>query len=568
MLFNPFMNAKEMDLKFQEGLKLWNAGKSQECADIWMDLADDGHLDSIEQLAYIFLDQKEFEEVARLIDCAEDPNDPLILYLKARRIEEEIGIDATEYNSVTKNFDTPALQAFRIAADAGSPNACSVLFDIYIEKQQTELAKLYLLRLAEHTDYLQSLVQPTRYEELRTRLKKLVDEVYSDPTSKSNDVFKGLASNPACPEEILTKLAKDSDPEVRSAVAENSMTPGEILKSLGKDKSRDVRESVAGNTSTPIETLEIMAKVSYLREIIAGNTSISIALLEELSKNRNELVRREVAGNTKTPSEMLKILAYDSSSEVRRYVALNWTTPPEAFETLATDPVYMVRDRVAGNRNTPPEILKKFTSDDNAEVRFSVAANPSAPLDLNFRINLLKSSAMEGDEYGYGRISLAKDPDTPIEIIQLLSKDEDYRVRCSVAANPNTPFEILKGLANEKTVDEDTLYSECVLDHLAKNPSIPISLRQEIIEVLINDDLSPWIRCDVARNELAPVDVLRSLSKDEWADVRRAVARNPVTPIEILTSLAEDNHSSVREAVAENPRTPEDTLRKLAINSL
>jgi len=65
MLFTLGMNSAEMDQKFQEGIKLWNAGKSQECANIWMDLADFGHLDSIEQLVYIFLDQKEFEEVAR-----------------------------------------------------------------------------------------------------------------------------------------------------------------------------------------------------------------------------------------------------------------------------------------------------------------------------------------------------------------------------------------------------------------------------------------------------------------------------------------------------------------------
>jgi hypothetical protein len=231
----------------------------------------------------------------------------------------------------------------------------------------------------------------------------------------------------------------------------------------------------------------------------------------------------------------------------------------------------MVRDGVAGNRNTPPEILKKFTSDDNAEVRLSVAENPSAPLDLNLRISLLESFLTEGIDFSFDssfdlrRRFLAMNPNTPIEIIHLLSKDEYHWVRSGVAVNASTPFEILKGLANERTVDEDSLYSECVLDHLAKNPSIPTSLRKEIIEALINDDLSPWIRRDVAWNELAPADVLRSLAKDKWADVRRVVARNPVTPIEILTSLSEDDHSSVRAEVAENPRTPEDILRKLAI---
>jgi len=42
MLFTLGMKAKEMDEKFQEGVDLWNQGKSQEGAEIWMDLAELG----------------------------------------------------------------------------------------------------------------------------------------------------------------------------------------------------------------------------------------------------------------------------------------------------------------------------------------------------------------------------------------------------------------------------------------------------------------------------------------------------------------------------------------------
>jgi hypothetical protein len=105
--------------------------------------------------------------------------------------------------------------------------------------------------------------------------------------------------------------------------------------------------------------------------------------------------------------------------------------------------------------------------------------------------------------------------------------------------------------------------SQIVQAKVAENPSIPESLRREIIEVLIND-LEPWIRSHVAWNELAPTAVLRALAKDKSADVRQAVARNPATPIEVVISLAEDEKFSVKAAVAGNTRTPEDILRKLA----
>jgi hypothetical protein len=131
MLFTLGMKAKEMDEKFQEGVDLWNQGKSQECANIWMDLADFGHLDSIEQLVYIFLDQKEFEEVTRLIDCAKNPNEPLILYLKARLIQERDGVDA-------------AMNSFKTAAEAGNPNSYLFLLEVAIEIQSIEDAKFCL----------------------------------------------------------------------------------------------------------------------------------------------------------------------------------------------------------------------------------------------------------------------------------------------------------------------------------------------------------------------------------------------------------------------------------------
>lgn len=513
-------NPKKMDNKFQEGLGLFREGRSQEGADIWMDLAKLGHLDSIEQLTYIFLDQEDFEYVDTLLKCAENPNDPIILYLRARKIEESDGVEA-------------ALESFRIAVDAGSPHSCLRMFELSLEEQNTESARIYLTKLAKHSDYLESISPATTFEQLREELEEVVNKDCYNGTS--GNVLKGLAGNSSCPEEILTKLAKDSDHEVRSAVAENPLTPAEILKTLAKDKSREVRESVARNTSTPIETLDVMAKVTFLRRTIAENPSISIALLRELSIDKNEYVRSSVAQNPITPSEILKILASDSADMVRNYVAKNV--------------------------NTPPELLKELASDNNVGVRFSVALNLSAPLDLNLRIKLLTGLATLADEYGYGRGFLAQNPNTPIEILQLFSKDENHVTRCGVAVNPSTPVDILEFLGRPEIVDE---YSYLVQARVAQNPSTPASLRKEIIEVLIND-VSAWWRCHVAWNELAPSEVLRSLAKDKYTHVRSAVARNSATPVDVLSSLAEDENNSVKAALAENSKTPKDILRKFAL---
>jgi hypothetical protein len=512
------MQTKEMNIKFQEGVRLFEEGSFQEGADIWTKLAKLGHVDSIEQLTYIFLDQKDFEYVNTLIQYAKKPNDPMILYLKARLIEESEGAEI-------------ALKSYIVAADAGSPNACLMMFYLLLEEENKHTAQIYLTQLAVHPDYLERLSPPVSFEQLKEELEDMVNGDHSNKSS--GNILEGLAKNTSSPEEILLKLAKHTDPEIRGAVAENPSTRSDILMTLAKDKSKEVRERVASNTSTPVETLSGMAKVARLRETIARNTSVTLELLRELSLETVESIRSSVAQNLNTPPDVLTVLALDSDD--------------------------MVRYRVAGNVNTPPESLIKLASDNNIGVRFSTALNLASPIDLDTRIKLLMDTALVIDEYGYGRSSLAENPNTPIKLLDIFSKDESHVVRCGVAVNPSIPVKILERLGRPKIVDDS---SQLVQARVAQNPSTPASLRKEIIEALIND-VSAWMRCHVAWNKLAPSEILRLLAKDKYADVRTAVARNPSTPVDVLAFLAENDNDSVKAALAENTQTPTDILKKL-----
>jgi pentose-5-phosphate-3-epimerase len=55
------------------------------------------------------------------------------------------------------------------------------------------------------------------------------------------------------------------------------------------------------------------------------------------------------------------------------------------------------------------------------------------------------------DEYKRRRnLKLSQDPNTPVEVLEVLSTDEDYDVRCNVALNPNTPVEVLEVLSTDE----------------------------------------------------------------------------------------------------------------------
>jgi hypothetical protein len=90
------------------------------------------------------------------------------------------------------------------------------------------------------------------------------------------------------------------------------------------------------------------------------------------------------------------------------------------------------------------------------------------------------------------RINIALNSNTPVEVLEVLSTDEDFVVRCNVANNPNTPVEVLKVLSTDKHY---------------------------------------WVRCAVAGNPNTPVEVLEVLSTDEDYDVRHWVAENPNSKI-------------------------------------
>jgi len=151
------MNPEEMDQKHQEGIKLMNTDEmSQDGAEILMELANLGHIDSIEQLVYVFLDQKDFDDAESYINCAKDPNTPIILYLKARLIEERDGEES-------------ALESFRIAADYGSPNAILTMFNLAIWDENVVDAEFYFEKVKNHEKFLSKLSDPTTLEDSKRK---------------------------------------------------------------------------------------------------------------------------------------------------------------------------------------------------------------------------------------------------------------------------------------------------------------------------------------------------------------------------------------------------------------
>ena len=86
-------------------------------------------------------------------------------------------------------------------------------------------------------------------------------------------------------------------------------------------------------------------------------------------------------------------------------------------KTKMTNPVLSIdKEELAKNPNTPSEVLKVLATDKDGYVRQYIAFNPN----------------------------------TPSEVLKVLATDTEWFVRCGVIFNPSTPVEILQLLATDK----------------------------------------------------------------------------------------------------------------------
>lgn len=192
----------------------------------------------------------------------------------------------------------------------------------------------------------------------------------------------------------------------------------------------------------------------------------------------------------------------------------------EVFQLLATDSIF--RRLVAKNSNTPVELLKKLATDEDSVVRRDVAGNSNTPGEL------LKKLATDKD-LGVS-IEVAKNSNTPVELLEKLATDKDSGVRMAVAVNSNTPDELLEKLATDK----DSVVRRAIAGNT------PVELLKKLAT-----DKERYVRVAVALSSNTSVELLKKLATDKDSDVRKAVARNPSTPLKILKRLAVDKIDEV-----------------------
>ena len=254
-------------------------------------------------------------------------------------------------------------------------------------------------------------------------------------------------------------------------------------------------------------------------------------------------------GEETTQKEGLSVkvlLDEETPYEFMAWICENIKTPPETLRAMHKN--YSMGFLVSKNTNTPVDVLYELSKDES----FNVIRNPITPMKLI--IEMMEDKSNRSDIARSNRVSK--------DILIELSKDENWRVRENVAKNPNTPIEVLNELSKDnelvnpygdKEIEKKPIVKLGVLDN--KN------ITSDILESL-SKDKNDIVRRIVAEHPKTPIEVLNKLSKDSV--LIQAVAKNPNTTTEILEKLSEEKCAYIIKTVVNHPNTSKDALSKLS----
>lgn len=317
-------------------------------------------------------------------------------------------------------------------------------------------------------------------DEIAKNTNTPVDVLYKLSKDEKWRTKYNVLYNPNTPMKTILEMMRDKS--MRSDIAISDRVSKDILIELSKDEHWGVRESVATNPNTPIEVLNELSKDNEMvhpygdkeREKepkvklgVLNNKNITPDILESLSKDKHVKVRIKVAENPKTPIEVLNELSKDSvlvndyknrsHYVVKEAVAKNPITTTEILEKLSEDKCAYIIENVVKHPNTSKDALSKLSKVDKeyfengivwdasiiTYIKGSIARHLNTPADV-----LVEFSKDKG-EYHVRSISI-ENPNIPPEVLVELSKDDSDSIRESVARNINTPIEIIETLTTDK----------------------------------------------------------------------------------------------------------------------
>ena len=266
-------------------------------------------------------------------------------------------------------------------------------------------------------------------------MKRYIRSAIVNIEDESEDTRWGLAEDPNLRPDTLRKIASllsDRSPwGAYCAVIQNPNTPIDVLEMLAQRHSSDsqlLMEIVSSPNVTPellrwiFDCCSPRSGVSGVIDCLAANPKTPSDILSKISTVSNTHTLSLCANNPNMPNgEALSRKLRSSSDDFVRAEFASATRDPEMLDILAYDSSAYVRNRVARNKNTPADVLALLAQDIFVGVREAIPSNPNVTPDI------LTMMSEDSDPHVRSRVSWS--PKTPMSVLEKLAEDEDGAVR-------------------------------------------------------------------------------------------------------------------------------------------
>lgn len=270
-------------------------------------------------------------------------------------------------------------------------------------------------------------------------------------------------------------------------------------------------------------------------------------LCEQDAISRPKSVIAKIKDGDATLEETQDYLGANKDNEESLYLLARDTTHPEILAQLIKYP--NLRKNITNNPSTPLEILEELSKDNNWEVRAGVAKN-------KFNISPQILTHLSNDLSVNVVAEVAVNPNTPPEILDKLSASNILEIRMEVARNPSTPIEILIRLLNDsnKIVQfQAKLTFEKFHDKSSVAYKINLVQSAPVGSKILSEYMNDWLTTvrEIVAEKIS-IEYLPHMMKDPNYSVRAKVARR--IPLEYLPQMANDENAHVQFIVKQRLR--------------
>jgi len=180
--------------------------------------------------------------------------------------------------------------------------------------------------------------------------------------------------------------AEDDEEFLKKFGKINLVQDGKFEEEFMDDPDDRVRQALASRTSN-IEILKKLTKDKSwrVRCNIIGNKHVTEEILRDLAKDEDELVKDAVVKSLRSDAWALTTVILDERIDLVKRArilgdALRTLRLHEpAIRKIIENSDFFIKKRIAAIEETPPEILDKLSNDEDWRVRENVALNPNAP---------------------------------------------------------------------------------------------------------------------------------------------------------------------------------------------